>query len=65
MDSTDAITADQQVDDSMTNDIDAQPLDVDAALIDGNQLGDTDANASLALDTALQSEHAAGDFGLS
>jgi hypothetical protein len=65
MDSNNVIDDGQQVDASMTNDIDAQPLDIDAALIDGNQLGDTDANASLALDTASQVEHAAGDFGLS
>ena len=64
VDSTDALAVDSDVDASMS-DIDAQPLDFDASLIDGNQLGDTDANASLALDTASQSEHAAGDFGLS
>jgi hypothetical protein len=64
VDSTDALTVDPNVDASMS-DIDAQPLDFDASLIDGNQLGDTDANASLALDTASQYEHAAGDFGLS
>jgi len=65
VDSTDVLAADSDVDASMSNDIDAQPLDFDASLIDGNQLGDTDANASLALDTASQVEHAAGDFGLS
>ena len=64
VDSTDALAVDSDVDASMS-DIDAQPLDFDASLIDGNQLGDTDANASLALDTASQIEHAAGDFGLS
>jgi len=65
MDNTDTLTPDTDVDASMSSDIDAQPLDFDASLIDGNQLGDTDANASLALDTASQVEHAAGDFGLS
>ena len=64
VDSNEALTAGTDVD-AVRGDIDAQPLDFDASLIDGNQLGDTDANASLALDTASQIEHAAGDFGLS
>jgi len=64
VDSTDALAVDSDVDASMS-DTETQPLDFDASLIDGNQLSDTDANASLALDSASQIEHAAGDFGLS
>jgi hypothetical protein len=64
VDSTQPLDAGSNVDASMTN-VDTQPLDFDASLIDGNQLGDTDANASLALQSASQTDEVSPDFGLS
>jgi hypothetical protein len=65
VDSNQPADVDTDVDASMTNDVDSQPLDFDASLIDGNQLGDTDANASLALQSATQLDDMSSDFGLS
>lgn len=66
MDSTDSaiIDSDVDVDASMSNATDESiVLDFDASLIDGNLLGDTDANASIAIANVI--EQGSTDFGLS
>jgi hypothetical protein len=68
MDSTDSAIVDSNadVDASMSNPQDESiTLDFDASLIDGNLLGDTDANASLAVDSANVIDQGSTDFGLS
>jgi len=60
------VDSNADVDASISNASDQSiTLDFDAALIDGNLLGDTDANASLAIDAANVTDHGASDFGLS